>query len=152
MSNLNSLFLNSIQGSVPFSVNILLKTPFPLFSYFWTYHLNLILYRNVIFFFGCPTSPKHFFIYCFPLYFALSYNIVYYSFRGRSFNPFFYRNHLSGVHSPIWSWEIPELTRKTLRARCQTGMHGIRSLFTAPQLTRLDDNNDDNDDDSFMYL
>ena len=151
MSNLISLLLNSIQGSVPFLVNILLKTPFPLISYFWTYHLKLLANGNVIFFFGCPTSLKHFFIYCFPLYFAPSCNIVYYSFRGRSFNPFFYGKKLSGrVHSPIWSWKIPELTGKTLRARCQTGMHGIRSLFTASQLKRLDDNNDDNDDDSYL--
>ena len=95
MSNLISLFLNSIQGSIPFLVNIrLLKTLFPLISYFWTNLLKLLANGNVIFFFGCPTSLKHFLSYSFPLYFALSYNIVYYSFsRGQSFNPFFYRNH-----------------------------------------------------------
>lgn len=46
--------------------------------------------------------------------------------------------------------EIPELTGKSVQARCQTGMHGIRPLFTASQLKRLDDNNDDNDDDSYL--
>ena len=43
-----------------------------------------------------------------------------------------------------------ELTGRILRAQCQRGMHGIRSLFTASQLKRLDDNNDESDDDSYL--
>ena len=77
MSNLISLFLNSIQGSVPFLVNILLKTPFPLISYSWTNHLKLLANGNVIFFFGCPTSLKHFFVFtAFPC--ILHYHLILY--------------------------------------------------------------------------
>ena len=77
MSNLISLLQNSIQGSVPFLVNILLKTPFPLISYFWTYHLKLLANGNVIFFFGCPPSLKHFFLFtAFP--FILHHHVILY--------------------------------------------------------------------------
>ena len=136
--------------SVLFLVNIPLKTSFPLISYFWTNYVKLLANGNVIlFFFGCPSSLKHFFVfYCFPLYFALSYNIVYYSYRGQS---------IPSSMGNKWPCSFPNMISRNSRIDGKDPanttldrMHGIRSLFTACQLKRLDDINDDNDYDSYL--
>ena len=50
---------------------------FPLISYSWTNHLKLLANGNVIFFFGCPTSLKHFFVFtAFPC--ILHYHLILY--------------------------------------------------------------------------